>query len=261
MVSIADQPASVPPATSTRSMPSGTGTAYHRFWRTKADRCSCHSVTSRACSACVASSERCWSAPSRSTRSRSAPIRRRSTRSPRQIARPHSPAVSRQAAMAGEATTAGSQPATAPSGEHEGEHDRGGGREAQRPRDELLLPPLRREPVRRQPRRPRRRRRRPARRRPRVGGGGRVLPPEVQRCVRPGGHSASRGAAWGPARRGSRAGTSTPDAMSRGRGQFAARTNSAGRSASSVRAGITGLGRQVRRGRGGDGGAGVPGIA
>ena len=111
MVSSADQPASVPPATSTRSIPSGTGTAYQRFWLTKADRCSCHWLARRACSACEACSERSWSAAEPLDPQPLGADPRRSARSPRQIAWPLSAAATRQAAMAGAATTAGTQPA------------------------------------------------------------------------------------------------------------------------------------------------------
>ena len=45
MVSSADQPASVPPATSTRSIPAGSATAYQRFWLSKASRRDCHSLS------------------------------------------------------------------------------------------------------------------------------------------------------------------------------------------------------------------------
>ena len=44
MVSSADQPERVPPATSTRSIPSGTGTPYQRFCVSNANRCRCHSL-------------------------------------------------------------------------------------------------------------------------------------------------------------------------------------------------------------------------
>ena len=110
IVSSADQPDSVPPATSTRSMPAGTGTPYQRFWVSKADRCRCHRLTSRACSACPAKCRLSWSARSRSTRCRSSSIRPRSTRFPCQIAYPASAAASSKTAMVGAATIARSRP-------------------------------------------------------------------------------------------------------------------------------------------------------
>ena len=236
MVSIADQPASVPPATSTRSIPSGTGTAYHRFWLTKADRCSCHRLTSRACSACAACSERSWSArePLDPQPLGVDPPPQRPLAPPDRVA---AQPRGQQAGGDGRRGDDGGHPAGGGArGERERDHGRGGGRQPRRPRDAGFLPPLGRQPVLGQPL--------PLRRHPAGAAAardrrrGRVLPPQVQR-----GHARAPGR---PARRaagrGSRAGTIRPGVMSRRRGQLTARTNSAGPSASKVRAGTTGLG-------------------
>ena len=88
MVSSADQPDRVPPATSTRSIPAGTGTPYQRFWRLEGGPppLPLGSTSRRVLGLPGEAAERSWSARNRSTRCRSASILPRSTRSPCQIA-------------------------------------------------------------------------------------------------------------------------------------------------------------------------------
>ena len=74
MVLSADQPESVPPATSTRSISTGSDTAYHSSCRSYSARRACHSWNCRACSACHANSRFSCSARILPSRWRSSPI-------------------------------------------------------------------------------------------------------------------------------------------------------------------------------------------
>ena len=110
MVSSADQPASVPPATSTRSIPAGSGTAYHCRWESNAVRRACQSRNLRACDSCRAVSRRCWVSLITVTRCCSAASRARRSRRPARMTWPQRAATASAAA----ATTAASGRLTSP---------------------------------------------------------------------------------------------------------------------------------------------------
>ena len=201
MVSIADQPASVPPATSTRSIPSGTGTAYQRFWLTKADRCSCHWLTRRACSACAACSAALLvrAEPLDPQPLGVDPLPQRPLAPPDRVAaqpRDH------QAGGDGRRGDDGGHPAGGGAGrERERGHGRGGDRQPQRPRD-AGFPPAAGPPASPADSRGRSGGTGRPRRRPGIGVRGRVLPPQVQRghARAPRAARAAARAAVGPAR-------------------------------------------------------------
>ena len=99
MVSRADQPASVPPATSTRSIPSGSATGYHSGCRANICWQACQPRNRRACSSSRPNSWPSWSARAAPTRRTSAATVARRSRWPRQMARPPRPArITRPAA-------------------------------------------------------------------------------------------------------------------------------------------------------------------
>ena len=98
IVSSADQPASVPPATSTRSIWLGSDTAYHCVCRSNASRRDSHERTCRACCSWRAASRRSCTSRIFSTRCCSAAIRSCRACSSRRTPRPLTTATARQAA-------------------------------------------------------------------------------------------------------------------------------------------------------------------
>ena len=94
MVSSADQPASVPPATSTRSRSAASATPYHRGWSWYRRPRACQSRNRRSCSCCQPC--HCWSrtALARATRRCSWATRAANSRRPSHTPRAHQTASS-----------------------------------------------------------------------------------------------------------------------------------------------------------------------
>ena len=147
MVSSADQPASVPPATSTRSIPSGSDTAYHCSWRSNASR---RDSQARTCWACCS-----WRTASRlsctslilATRCCSAAIRSRSTRSACRIRCPLAAAAAARQHGQDHGEPDVQQPGHPEPGHQPEQRQRGPAGQLQRAVQPVLLPPLRIHPA------------------------------------------------------------------------------------------------------------------
>jgi hypothetical protein len=111
VVSIADQPAIVPPAISIRWTPSGRRTEYQRFCCSYASWRACQSFTWAACSACQANRRLSCASRARPIRARSSAILDRSARSPCHKAYPLTAATSAQQVTASPVRRAPSEPA------------------------------------------------------------------------------------------------------------------------------------------------------